>query len=272
MSRWGFRVCAGCGFDLNESQYSRNQWSYAVGYSRCRECVQEGVARDQNGFDTARTNNCTRISVNLQNIIGSGSFRYCALGTYTGGMRTGQRCVVKYFKESWMADKHVDRDLDAVEKALNIITQWNQSGFSGDDIIRLNVPEPWTVNGKQCLVEPYIDDFFKINSNTGWTTNEDSEQVDMLQALSHYSYHVSSGQFVLCDLQGGIFRDGIILTDPVILSRNSRFGVTDLGPQGISTFFYHHECNDYCRREWTRPRDQHPYYRQSSQTTMSFAH
>jgi hypothetical protein len=39
-----------------------------------------------------------------------------------------------------------------------------------------------------------------------------------MQALSHYSYHTSGGQFLVCDLQGGIYRDGVIL-DPIILSR-----------------------------------------------------
>jgi hypothetical protein len=78
--------------------------------------------------------------------------------------------------------------------------------------------------------------------------------------------------FVLCDLQGGLFRDGIILTDPVILSRNGRFGASDLGPQGISTFFHYHRCNRFCQDHWTQPCDQTDYYRRSSRTTMSFTH
>jgi hypothetical protein len=272
MSQWGCRVCAACGNDLPSDEYTRNQWSYPVGVSRCRDCVQECNPRDNSGFNTARTNNATRLSVDLDEYpFEEGSCRECYLGQYTGGQRTGQRCVVKTFKEDWMAEKHIERDLYAVEKARDIISSWNQAGFS-QAFIRLNIPEHWTIQGRECLVEPFIDNWIKVNSNTGWTTDEDTDEIDLLQALSHYSYHVSSGQFVLCDLQGGIFRNGIILTDPVILSRNHRFGVTDLGPAGISSFFYHHECNQYCHDEWTQPRDQRPHYNLSKHTTMSFNH
>ena len=47
---------------------------------------------------------------------------------------------------------------------------------------------------------------------------------------------------MLCDLQGGVYRDGAVLTDPVILSRNKLYGLTDLGPTGISSFFSRHVC------------------------------
>lgn len=39
-----------------------------------------------------------------------------------------------------------------------------------------------------------------------------------MQALSHYSYHVLNGEYLLCDLQGGINDDSVVLTDPVIHS------------------------------------------------------
>ena len=37
-----------------------------------------------------------------------------------------------------------------------------------------------------------------------------------MQALSHYSYHFSDGQRLVCDLQGGHYGEYYILTDPVI--------------------------------------------------------
>ena len=33
----------------------------------------------------------------------------------------------------------------------------------------------------------------------------------------------------LRDLQGGVYRDGVVLLDPVILSRDRQYGVTALG-------------------------------------------
>ena len=89
----------------------------------------------------------------------------------------------------------------------------------------------------------------KFNSNTGWTNargiaqwsagSDRRDWWELMQALSHYSYHISGGDLLLCDLQGGIQPAGteIILTDPAVSSRAKKFGVTDLGAKGISTFF-----------------------------------
>ena len=96
--------------------------------------------------------------------------------------------------------------LQVVNKALHVLTQWNGAGFISSTI-RMNKPEVWVMTGggregQKVLVEPYIEEFTKFNSNTGWVGPDGGAWNDVLQALSHYSYHVSSGQFLLCDLQG----------------------------------------------------------------------
>jgi hypothetical protein len=272
MSQWGRRVCSACGYDISVDDFSRNQWAKGVGVSRCMICVQEGIASDSNGFETARENNCTKIEIDLCEIFAEGSFKYCAEGRYTGGQRTGQRCVAKWFKDGndEMNDEFFSKDLDAVEQALRIITQWNHAEIVSGLTIRLNIPDKWTIRGTDCIVEPFIDDFTKFNSNTGWV-NKNGNIMAILQALSHYSYHISSGQFVLCDLQGGISRGAVVLTDPVVMSRKQRFGPTDLGPRGMSSFFHHHHCNRYCRSEWTQPKDQTEYYPLRTGTFMESA-
>ena len=47
-----------------------------------------------------------------------------------------------------------------------------------------------------------------------------------MQALSHYSYHFSDGQRLVCDLQGGYYGDYYILTDPVIEVRGCSLAFT----------------------------------------------
>lgn len=118
------------------------------------------------------------------------------------------------------------------------------------------------------LIEPFIEDFRKFNSNTGWT-NCRTPWDRVMQALSHYSYHCTGGAFVLCDLQGGIYEDGAIITDPVVLSRARQFGPTDLGPDGISSFFSTHVCNEYCRQGWSRPRVAVQVFAPEQGTTMT---
>lgn len=76
-----------------------------------------------------------------------------------------------------------------------------------------------------------------------------------MQALSHWSYHSTGGQRVLVDQQGVFGPRGAIITDPVILSTTvGAFGVTDLGPAGIASFFARHVCGCFCRDEWALPR------------------
>eukprot|EP01033_Poteriospumella_lacustris_P023339 gene23339-gene18514 len=272
MSSWGCRVCSACGYDLDSDYYSRNQWSKGVGYSRCRTCVQEGIQSDEDGFSTARTNKATtRCTIDKSSVFADGSCRHVYLGTYTGGDRTGQMCVAKYFHDEFehLEEDYFERDMNAVQKTLKIVTQWNQNDFISK-IIRVNVPQVWqdSRSGSKFLLEPYIEDYQKFNSNSGWVTNGRTFWGRVMQALSHYSYHVSGGQFLLCDLQGGVNHVGAIISDPVIMSHNKRFGVTDLGRQGIINFFHHHRCNKYCQPEWTRPKYTCAYFERRQGTTM----
>jgi hypothetical protein len=49
------------------------------------------------------------------------------------------------------------------------------------------------MQGTLHLVEPFIENFRKFNSNTGWVSADDLGAIgDALQALSHFSYNDSS--------------------------------------------------------------------------------
>jgi hypothetical protein len=170
--------------------------------------------------------------------------------------------VAKWFKSGAVyEDVFFKDDIKAVEQAQIIIDAFNAEGVIRQTIF-LNHPGVWRFTGgsrqgQKHLVEPYIDNFQKFNSNTGMVFGN-SGWDKVMQALSHFSYHKMGGQMVLCDLQGGILNTnrykGAVLTDPVILSRTRSYGVTDLGPDGISTFFARHTCNEYCRDHWAKPR------------------
>ena len=178
-----------------------------------------------------------------------------------------------------MEARYYDMDIKCVEKAIDIIREWNNRKCV-DKVVQLNRAEVWNFRddasdawaGRKVLQEPFIHNWEKFNSNTGWKSDK-TGWAHVMQALSHFSYHVSGGQFVLCDLQGGIYRHGAVLTDPVIISRQKgRYGVTDLGPGGISSFFGQHECNNFCRSEWQTPKDCRLVYRPTKGTSMENAH
>ena len=79
-------------------------------------------------------------------------------------------------------------------------------------------------------------------------------------SLFDSSFHVTKGQLLLCDLQGGQCDLGFILTDPVIMSQDRDYGPTDLGQKGIATFFSNHKCTQFCGSKWLKPKEAKAYF------------
>lgn len=277
------RHCASCGRNLTQESYSRNQWSKHVGVSRCYSCVEGGNANNTTTTtnnrisQTARSNNATNASFsnyNLENPFAEGGFRWVAKGSYTSGARNGEPCVCKWFKTGHVLEaSFFSLDIKTTEKSLVLVKEFNSRRFV-NKIVMINIPEVWTFTsgsgswaGKKVLQEPFIENYVKFNSNSGWADGS-TPWPRVMQALSHFSYHVSGGQFVLCDLQGGIYSNAVALTDPVILSRSKSYGVTDLGPRGISSFFSNHCCNEFCKGSWSKPADTTRYFTPQQGTSM----
>lgn len=131
-------------------------------------------------------------------------------GIYIEGARIGQRCVSKQFKTgSVYEDHYFDEELSIISHSQAIIDSFNAANILPGQKILLNRPEIWESipDGCRSLIEPMIENFEKFNSNSGWTSG--GEWSNALQALSHFSYHNSGGQFLLCDLQGGSYSDGL---------------------------------------------------------------
>mmetsp|Transcript_32298 Transcript_32298/g.75868 ORF Transcript_32298/g.75868 Transcript_32298/m.75868 type:complete len:151 (-) Transcript_32298:236-688(-) len=143
----------------------------------------------------------------------------------------------------------------------------------GSRRVYLNEPEVWydsKTGTKPCLVEPFIKGkYVKFNSNSGWT----DDRYAIMQALSHFSYHFTDGQYLLCDLQGSCDDVCYVLTDPVVLSREGReFGVTDTGFKGMESFFANHRPfqNRYCCPSWKYIRHAQRRMQQTAHTTFAF--
>lgn len=80
---------------------------------------------------------------------------------------------------------------------------------------------------------------------------------EVAQSFSHFSYHMSRKNMLICDLQG-VFdktKNTFCFTDPVIHSNNpreqyqinrQRYGRTDMGQKGIDSFMKSHKCNRLC--------------------------
>lgn len=140
----------------------------------------------------------------------SGSFKYVWQGHYTDGPRKGQKCVAKAFKTGSVFEDHFfELEMAVIEETRKIVNAWNNARIV-DLPIKLSKPQIWTdVNGQKFLIEPFIENFQKFNSNSGYVTLQGDTWSDALQALSHFSYYNSRGQMLLCDIQGGIYQDGL---------------------------------------------------------------
>lgn len=92
-------------------------------------------------------------------------------------------------------------------------------------------------------IEPYLHgNYEKYNSNGG----HEDKTAAVLNAFSHWTWHVSGHRYLVCDLQGVQRGSKYMLTDPAIHSLDGRFGGTDLGVVGMERFFENHECNVIC--------------------------
>ncbi|KAI0478318.1 kinase-like domain-containing protein [Xylaria cf. heliscus] len=209
-------------------------------------------------MSNARTNDSTKATINKAWLFASGTFKNVYAGTYIEGARAGQECVSKEFKTGSVYEAHYFKEeLNIIRRTQAVIDAWHDARVI-DKRILLNTPAIWTYTetGGKSLVEPMIENFEKFNSNSGWAPVTGGAWSEAMQALSHFSYHNSGGQLLLCDLQGGSYRNGYILSDPVIMSQRQTYGPTDLGQDGIRSFFHRHRCGRYCKGEWQKPRAQ----------------
>eukprot|EP00535_Pseudo-nitzschia_heimii_P013050 CAMPEP_0197195208 /NCGR_PEP_ID=MMETSP1423-20130617/30653_1 /TAXON_ID=476441 /ORGANISM="Pseudo-nitzschia heimii, Strain UNC1101" /LENGTH=160 /DNA_ID=CAMNT_0042648783 /DNA_START=9 /DNA_END=488 /DNA_ORIENTATION=+ len=158
-----YRICSSCNRNLSENSYSVNQWRKGEGCSRCHSCVNGGywhgdLVQEEQRYqqqvqklnidpsETARINDATRAEIfdhDLHNPFASGSFRWVAKGRYTEGNRAGQECVCKWFKKGGVFEaRYFQSDLETVQKAIELITKWNESRFV-DKMVKINKPEVW---------------------------------------------------------------------------------------------------------------------------------
>ena len=90
-----------------------------------------------------------------------------------------------------------------------------------------------------------------------WQCNDGEVKLveDILQAFSHFTNKQmqslpSSEHGVVVDIQGVQSGCTFTLTDPAIhcTSHSRHFGDTNMGQEGIKSFFKNHSCSTYCHK------------------------
>lgn len=170
-------------------------------------------------------------------------------------------------------------DFEIADTAISYAEQWNDF-CRGDEKILVTKGNISQSNGKRYLCEPLIRDFKKFTNNSGWIEESGCWTTEAMEAFSHFTYHASGEEHLVCDLQGRYrdnsrFRDSsksrFELTDVAICSRDREFGPTDLGEKGIESFFANHECNEYCSSNWSTLYGARRWFPQNSSATSMFS-
>ncbi|CAJ1968337.1 unnamed protein product [Cylindrotheca closterium] len=228
-------------------------------------------------MSTAARTNLTSNNVKVTNYkLGEGTFRECFEGIYIGGNRNNQAAACKRFKSQYtsMENEFFAQDFQIADKTIDFAESWNDVCPYGKEIM-VSRGSLHTKGGRRYIVEPLIRDYDKFTSNTGWIGDTSNWQVRCMEAFTHYTYHKSGGQMIVCDIQGRYrhnrfskAKSRFELGDPAICSRTRRYGPTDLGEKGIESFFSNHQCNEFCEDNWSRPRCPSQWFPQSRGTSM----
>jgi hypothetical protein len=201
--------------------------------------------------------------------LGEGSHRVTYRGTYTNGERKNQKAACKKFKKSHYEREfyELNYDFKVIDKAIEYAIGWNDNvcRYSFENI-QFTRGAYIVQSGVRYMMEPIIQPYYKYTNNAGWISDGNRTSVQVLEAFCHYTYHKSSGNLIVCDLQGlfkvnhyAFLKSRYILTDPAICSRKRQYGPTDMGEKGIESFFANHVCNKFCNKygkgNWQRPRN-----------------
>ncbi|EKX50588.1 hypothetical protein GUITHDRAFT_161832 [Guillardia theta CCMP2712] len=115
---------------------------------------------------------------------------------------------------------------------------------------------PAADRGLGAILEEAEDEEEEEDEGEAVLTHEHDNEVicvdDLPQCFSHFTYQVSDGHTLVCDLQG-VWNpvDGFLLTDPAIHTDKKLDGWkhrSNKRQEGIKTFFQSHTCNIFCRK------------------------
>lgn len=174
--------------------------------------------------------------------------------------KTSQRCVAKEFKELAEGKDAYQAEQKNFQFAVVVLNEFLKNSSTAGPQVSLKIHEPsvWTYEdghsraGGKTLVEPFLPMFNKFNSNTGVSTFQHKAP----DALTHFSYHFSKGEKLLCGLQGQV-ADGVVnvrytFSGVSVCSMERSHGETDMGPAAMEEFFRTHKCSEFCSPGWKK--------------------
>lgn len=193
------------------------------------------------------------------NPFAQGSLRFAFYGQFSSDECEIIDVVFKEFSSS-------DPDINTLEVykehlEIQVIAQYLANRFN-TEMIRLFRKPVFVVYADADLVQEKDDEskiyqvearmhqnWHKWNNNSGGVSF--SEYSTVLQAFSHWTYHITAGRLMIVDLQGVKAEGAYLLTDPAIHCDNLlrfKHTRTNLGVKGMNRFFHTHICSEVCSK------------------------
>ena len=126
-----------------------------------------------------RTNESSEATCGNNVLIGEGTFKLCFKETYKNGRLKGLPCVYKILKTGPVFQfEYFKNDIKVIEDSTKLVDKFNSGRFCDFRFV-VNDVEVWGVKYSQekRIVERYISEFEKFNSNSGWMSNLSSRSI-----------------------------------------------------------------------------------------------
>ncbi|XP_048576813.1 myosin heavy chain kinase C-like [Nematostella vectensis] len=174
-----------------------------------------------------------------------------------GGMRQAhhgyrhsdfQKVVIKRDLQGDNNRTDAENDVRMQHRCQDLASQYNQNPATTKKIkfveaflIKFN-GGPWA--GEFAVMEPFLEGSYVKHSRNVPAGRPMTPRVTP-QAFSHFTYDITGGQELVCDIQGvnNDYTDPQIHTNPL----TSRYGKGNFGPMGIHIFLKDHHCNSMCK-------------------------
>lgn len=258
------RTCTSCNRTRSVNAYSSREWEKGPRAAKCLICSAKGYNTYQADWVILRDDGCeAEFSPAAFNAAMKGGHKFAIQGQYTSGLLKGYDTVAKWPKKHRAFGPDVyNNDIRCARHAVEFVQVFNALKIApvplrviipSVQVFDRTVPCPARLRDTFYLREPKVQKFQKWNLNSGLNV-VNTPFARAMQAFTHFTYHESGGQCIVCDIQGALYHDQAILTDLAIVSHQpGAFGATDLGAKGLIKFFSKHVCNEFCNPEWGFP-------------------
>uniref|UniRef100_A0A2C9LEU9 Alpha-type protein kinase domain-containing protein n=1 Tax=Biomphalaria glabrata TaxID=6526 RepID=A0A2C9LEU9_BIOGL len=205
--------------------------------------------------------------------------RGCKKTTYRGvllgqGARQWEKVTVKAFTNLPNTRENWQQETDNAKKTREMATKFKETFPSGPELTvipsclvqmdKVSKVNKW-LERRHCYTVLNKDDWVSVEEHVPdalylycpWSewppwNDVDVSESEHLSTFSHFTYLVTDGQLLICDILATYdVKTGYVITDVTVHSRDKMYGSFDHGESGMVDFFLCHRCTEICK-DWPK--------------------